>query len=49
MEVTEWKNVLEKLKKIPNDEVQEKIKTLKKDDCLKIKMAGIEYFLVKME
>ncbi|XP_040870290.1 disease resistance protein RPV1 [Glycine max] len=26
MEVTEWKNVLEKLKKIPNDEVQEKLK-----------------------
>ncbi|KAL5133295.1 putative disease resistance protein [Glycine soja] len=26
MEVTEWKNVLETLKKIPNDEVQEKLK-----------------------
>ncbi|RZC19150.1 TMV resistance protein N [Glycine soja] len=26
MEVIEWKNVLEKLKKIPNDEVQEKLK-----------------------
>ncbi|XP_028224435.1 TMV resistance protein N-like isoform X2 [Glycine soja] len=26
MEVTEWKNVLEKLKKIPNGEVQEKLK-----------------------
>ncbi|XP_022632558.1 TMV resistance protein N isoform X2 [Vigna radiata var. radiata] len=26
MEVTEWKSVLEKLRKIPNDEVQEKLK-----------------------